>query len=388
VSIQVHKGNPVTTQDLGLWHGDIVTMIQECPEPKISWRGAPIPASFFSQMLGFFRYTLDKYNSEAMVRLAYNPESKEWKMICYPQTVKPGLEVKEITDLTNEQKEIREKMSEPLQQGFMENGSSHSHCNASAFQSGTDLANELKNTGVHITLGNVNSNEPSVHGRVSFRGIMYKINWAEWFEGWPSDMEGRTDTFKLIPGSDLSFPDDWKSCCFEPPPPAKTFGFEPTIYHGAHSHTKYSYDSYDSFDSIYSLDDYDLANFMDDGHEYAKQVSEDDIPAMVKTKAELESFYAWLWAYWFSDPSPFRRMVYNVVVKDIIDLTNVNKVIHEVQNDYYPSWIVNEVEEAIDAAESAFQSLSGIDVSNDSLGNLVKIIHGELTKTLNMQRKV
>jgi hypothetical protein len=218
MTVMLHKGSPVATQDLGLWHGDIVTMLPDCKTPGISWKGAPLPANFFSQMLGFFRHVHKTWGSEAMVRLAYNTELRQWRMLCYPQTIKQGMEIKEIKDLTDEQRVIRDEMIACLNEGFMENGSSHSHCDMLAFQSGTDLANELKNTGIHITLGNINSERPSVHGRVSFRGIMYAINWKEWFEGWPEDMDGRCDSFNLIPGDDLSFPQEWLKCCFEPPP--------------------------------------------------------------------------------------------------------------------------------------------------------------------------
>jgi hypothetical protein len=139
---------PVQSQDLGLWEGDIATLLPSNDAPALKWKGAPIPGHLFNQMLGFFRHAVTTWTSEAMVRLAYNPELRQWKLMCLPQTVRTGMEVKEIhAALTPEQQALRETHTAPLRQGFMENGSSHSHCNASAFQSGTDSANELKNTG-------------------------------------------------------------------------------------------------------------------------------------------------------------------------------------------------------------------------------------------------
>jgi len=231
---------PVQVQDLGLWEGDIATLLPSNNEPTLNWKGAPIPASLFGQMLGFFRHANKTWDSEAMLRLAYNPETREWKLFCVPQTIGTGMHVSEIKNLTPEQQALRDTHTACLRQGFMENGSTHSHCNASAFQSGTDSANEIKNTGVHITLGNIDSDNPSVHGRVVFRGIQYKIDWAQWFQGWPEGMEGRVDGFSLVPGGNLDFPKEWLECCFEPPPvKAWNPSFMPSRYKTEVPHTGY-----------------------------------------------------------------------------------------------------------------------------------------------------
>lgn len=275
--IAIYKNQPVTEQDLGLWQGDIVTLLPECKEPKLRWTGAPIPAKFFGQMLGFFRHAHKTWHSEAMVRLAYNKAERQWRMVCYPQTIKQGMEVKEIKELNVEQKAIRDAASASLGEGYHECGSSHSHCDAAAFQSGTDLANELKNTGVHITLGRINSDRPHVHGRVSFRGIIYPINWAEWFEGWPEDMDGKVDTFDLMPGGDLSFPEEWLKSCFEPPPVTSYFpAYTPSRF--TPSKTTYSNkfkSTYGFGSSMWDDDSYDDSEF-NYGHSRNDRTTETD----------------------------------------------------------------------------------------------------------------
>lgn len=298
--IAMHKEKPVTAQDLGLWEGDIVTLLPEVDKPALKWKGAPLPQKFFDQMLGFFRHAHATWKSEATLRLAYNPTTSAWHMFCLPQIVRPGLEALEIKTPTEEQKALRNSALSILENGFMENGTTHSHCDAGAFQSGTDYAGEIKNTGVHITLGEINSDRPSVHGRVVLRGVQYKINWAEWFEGWPEELDGATDTFDLIPGTDLSFPDEWLKCCFEPPPVVKPAygGYDYDYnYYGSKYNNPLTSTWWDKKTTVSKVSSYNYDSAFDDdvfGFDY--QDREGDFGRFnvdLSTTRGTEEFYLW-----------------------------------------------------------------------------------------------
>jgi hypothetical protein len=227
--ISKHKNKIVSPQELPLWHGDIATHVPNLEgNPKIHWKGAPMPQKYLSQMIGFFRYAVAEWSSEAMLRLVYHIDKQDWQMICVPQYISTGMTVNEIKNLDEEQQAIRDAVFASVD-GYVENGSSHSHCNTGAFQSGTDLANELQNPGVHLTLGRVNSTTPEIHGRVSFRGIMYPIIWKEWIEGFDNEEIQNEETllFTVNDAELNTFPKEkWlKSCFKKPAPPSVSYSF-------------------------------------------------------------------------------------------------------------------------------------------------------------------
>ena len=378
-----YRGNPVTEQDLGLWQGDIVTLLPDCKEPKIRWTGAPIPSKFFGQMLGFFRHAHATWQSEAMVRLAYNKAKAEWGILCYPQTIRQGMEVKEIKDLSEEQKAIRDAALASLGDGFQENGSCHSHCDASAFQSGTDLTNELKNTGVHITLGKINTDRPHVHGRVSFRGIMYPINWAEWFEGWPVDMDGRVDTFDLIPGNDTSFPETWLKSCFEPPP-VKSFFPAYTPGRFASKATSYTRNSSYGFGSSYWDDDFDYAE--DKRVLSVEDIPERDIPdelvgviTTVNGADDIQKVVDLLWTHYFdgvvlSTEEYIARMVMFDLMKDDMRLAQeaLESFYDLMTNGYQYGTTLDYLDNQIDQVVSGIENLRKSDLDDTALREILE----------------
>lgn len=226
MTISKHNNKIVSPQELPLWHGDIATHVPDLEgDPKIHWKGAPMPQKYLSQMIGFFRYAHAEWGSEAMLRLVYHIDKQDWQMICVPQYIGTGMTVNEIKTLNEEQQAIRDAVFASVD-GYVENGSSHSHCNTGAFQSGTDLANELQNPGVHLTLGCVNSSTPEIHGRVSFRGIMYPIIWKEWIEGFDNEEIQNEETllFTVNDAELNTFPkEEWLKSCFKKPAPVYSF---------------------------------------------------------------------------------------------------------------------------------------------------------------------
>lgn len=183
-------GKLVVKEDLGLWEGDVAPILDEADEVDIRWRGGKIPARILWECLTWFRKVNEKYSSEAQARLGYNPATREWCWTAFPQYVVAGLYSKEIPDdeLTDEQRAMRLRATREMAAGgFMEAGTIHSHCDAGAFASGTDDKDEITQNGVHITLGEISSEHPEIHGRVVFRKIKYRIHWEDWLEAIPAD---------------------------------------------------------------------------------------------------------------------------------------------------------------------------------------------------------
>lgn len=212
----IHGGKVMSHYDTPLWAGHMVADIPApASPPTLKWKGAPIPRSRFSQMIGFFRYANERWDSEAQLRMAYNPQSHEWRLICCPQRVGTGMTSNEIHCTTKKEKALLAKATQILSEGFISFGSTHSHCTASAFQSSVDRDDELKNVGLHITLGHITSNHIDVHGRVTFRGVQYPVSWSQWVEGWPETVPDRIDKFSLVPEDALQFPPEWLEFCVD-----------------------------------------------------------------------------------------------------------------------------------------------------------------------------
>lgn len=389
--IAIYKNQPVTEQDLGLWQGDIVTLLPECKEPKLRWTGAPIPAEFFGQMLGFFRHAHKTWRSEAMVRLAYNKAERQWRMVCYPQTIRQGMEVKEIKELNEEQKAIRDAAFASLGEGFQECGSSHSHCDAAAFQSGTDLANELKNTGVHITLGRINSDRPHVHGRVSFRGIIYPINWAEWFEDWPEDMDGRVDNFDLIPGEDLSFPEEWLKSCFEPPPVKSYFpAYTPSRFQPSERFkSSYGFGS-SMWDSDDFGDDRDVSSYwrnqkpLTDTDTYPDKIELKEVTSISQIPEVIDLICKHFFVIDDNDRNLESKVV-PLVLKDLIgkDMETANEcleALHDNEKYGYVESILDYFEPQARHALDAVEALLDSDLSVTAMKQLVSLADKETTQ--------
>jgi hypothetical protein len=216
-----HGGKLLVRQDFGLWSGLLPYDLGSIPpvkEPVIRWHGAKIPSGIWSQLAAFFRHANATWKSEAQARLYYSAEKAEWKVVVAPQRVATGMFSGELKDwqMTPDQRVMRAEAFSAPGDGFLPNGTFHSHCDCSAFQSGTDHADEISQPGVHITFGKVSSERIHVHGRVSYRGIIYPIRWDDWFPGWPEGLDPALPTFEYAVGKEFKaeFPKEWLDRCF------------------------------------------------------------------------------------------------------------------------------------------------------------------------------
>lgn len=135
---------------------------------KFDWTGPCISPEVWNKVLAFFRWTYKEHTSESQVRLFVNPQQGRWEAWAFPQQGKTGMTSKELD--TPEAKEQRQLF--PDSDGWLYFGTVHHHCSASAFQSGTDRDNEENQDGLHITIGNMNSqNNYDMHVRLYLSGF-------------------------------------------------------------------------------------------------------------------------------------------------------------------------------------------------------------------------
>ena len=126
--VRRYRNNLVSREDLGLWEGDIAPILDEAEEIDLHWKGGKIPARILWECLAWFRKVNEKFSSEAQARLGYNPTTKEWCWVAFPQYVVAGLYSKEIPsdELTEEQRAMRLRATKEMADGgFLEAGPIH-----------------------------------------------------------------------------------------------------------------------------------------------------------------------------------------------------------------------------------------------------------------------
>lgn len=107
-----------------------------------------IPGRIIGQALTFFRKVFQAYKSEAYVTLLYSAKLNQYRLWCPQQKVSGGSVNYDRTD----QPSFEDRQANDWQMC----GTIHSHCDFSAFHSGTDTHDESTFDGIHITLGHVN----------------------------------------------------------------------------------------------------------------------------------------------------------------------------------------------------------------------------------------
>lgn len=151
--------------------------------PMLMWLGGKIlvdeatehhPNGLWPEVVSFFHYC-NKTSDEGQVKLYYNPQTEDWLAWAPPQK---GVGMTTKTD--HEDPEYN-KQREALPSGYQAWGSIHSHCNANAFQSSTDEGDERDQGGIHVTVGNLSSDELSIHGRLYMHKVLYQMHWHDWF---------------------------------------------------------------------------------------------------------------------------------------------------------------------------------------------------------------
>lgn len=158
----------------------------------------------FQRILAFFRRVYHEHGTEAYVELLFNPELG-WNFGIPHQRVS-------VANVHH---------SDPLQtQPYNRVGTAHSHGSMSAFHSGTDIDDEKNFDGIHITFGNIDSENFSLSPEVVVDEHRFPLQ-GEWvqgiqavagFGGGHANYTGsRNEYYKIIPEQKIEFivPDEW-----------------------------------------------------------------------------------------------------------------------------------------------------------------------------------
>lgn len=225
------EGQVFAPVETNLFRGWEPVKLSEAP-PNLAWKGKKIPLSVWYPLSAFMR----KFCSdECMARFYYHAELG-WKAWVWPQKFGTGMTVSEIGNHPLR----RAQWTEQFGAGWDAAGTLHHHCNASAFQSGTDREDEIAETGLHITLGQMTKPTLDIHTRAAFRGAFLKAPLENWFEMppevavLPPGIQGAVlghYILACLPG-DVTWPKEWEGNLIETPriPWAKNLppGFAPS----------------------------------------------------------------------------------------------------------------------------------------------------------------
>jgi hypothetical protein len=154
--------------------------VAELPEQKDlspEWLGKPIPLDMWKEILAFMKQSQDKFKSEALAFLYYDVSNDDnpWSYWVPPQET-AGMTVKSLPDDSL----WREQRSKYPDTQF---GTVHHHCTSSAFQSGTDEADEVNREGLHFTIGKLNDvDNLDVHFRLSIGGHCVEMDAGTYIE--------------------------------------------------------------------------------------------------------------------------------------------------------------------------------------------------------------
>jgi hypothetical protein len=127
-----------------------------------------MPPLIPARALAFFRKVYKKHHAESELMLLYNPQEKLYELWCPSQEVSGG-----GVDY-QKGKELTEAIAGT---GYQWVGTIHSHANFGAYHSGIDKDDEGEGQGdaVHVTIGDVDRDYPSMSSEVAMSGARWKL---------------------------------------------------------------------------------------------------------------------------------------------------------------------------------------------------------------------
>jgi hypothetical protein len=158
-------------------HGSALVRVKEIPflAPANTTGNFALPkisALVMAQAKTFFNAVFDRYRSESYLTLLYSKKLESYRLWCPKQTVSYGSVNYDRTDTVPV--EDRDYIGNDGD-GWQMVGTIHSHCDFSAFHSGTDEADESTFDGVHLTFGHVNSDRFSIASSIVFNNNRSKL---------------------------------------------------------------------------------------------------------------------------------------------------------------------------------------------------------------------
>lgn len=144
--------------------GSALVKVEEIPHLAVAPTQAnfnlpKIPATIIGQALLFFREVFIEHKTESYLTLLYSKKLGQYRLWCPKQEVSYSSVSYDRTDSVPVEERNYMGSDGP---GWQSVGTIHSHCDFSAFHSGTDEFDESTFDGIHITLGHVNRNDFSI----------------------------------------------------------------------------------------------------------------------------------------------------------------------------------------------------------------------------------
>lgn len=145
-----------------------------------------IPAHVMRQAKLFFKTVFDVHHSESYLTLLYSAKLQTYKLWCPEQSVTyTSVDYNRADTVPVEDRNYIGSTGDAWQMV----GTIHSHCDFSAFHSGTDEADEASFDGIHLTFGHVNQDRFSISVSTVFSNNRTKMNPVDVADGILFDME-------------------------------------------------------------------------------------------------------------------------------------------------------------------------------------------------------
>jgi len=130
------------------------------PNGVFLWKGPEIPGKIISQAKDFFKRIYHKHGTEAEVLITMHNDTGAFRLfVPFQRTSHTG--VKSIFEPTH------------IDKNYTIVGTLHSHCDFSAFHSGTDTADASDMDGVHFTIGMLKQETPEIVAMVTMGGKQF-----------------------------------------------------------------------------------------------------------------------------------------------------------------------------------------------------------------------
>jgi hypothetical protein len=194
---------------------------------EFRWLGPRIDPKEWAQTLSFFKWTYDTTKSESQVRWFCHPQKGVWQPWAFPQEARTGMSAREIHPhpLLEEQR----KLFLP-EDGWLYSSTGHHHCNATAFQSSVDEANERNQDGLHYTIGSLdNKFRYDIHCRFYLNGAQFDPDMSLFWDigdqargMFPMDLWNRIARWQMCQPVTVDFPETWRTNVIEVKPVAVT----------------------------------------------------------------------------------------------------------------------------------------------------------------------
>lgn len=172
-------------------------------ESSISLKLPKIPGRIIAQALTFFRKVWDKFSSEAYVQLYYSKKLNQYRLWCPKQQVSRGGVNYDRCDQFSYEERVGNGATNEWNWQMV--GTIHSHCNFSAFHSGTDTHDEETFDGIHVTLGHVDRKEFSMVASIAINGNRVQLEPENCTTGVVRTTDNKVVQSKYMTWGDVNF---------------------------------------------------------------------------------------------------------------------------------------------------------------------------------------